>query len=465
MYKICENQKYDKQILDSVSSLVNDVLRYENNFLERTFNYMNNYELEYYPNMKVELNEKELLYKIDILEELVDYLKGKEFDNKSVIIKKLNQIDKTNILTYEDKEFIIQYIENNPATENFLEYIKNKYKVLPELEMMYERYSSILHLIIISHTITKYYELSFSYVSDKIELSNNNKIILYCSDNTNLTSKSKWIKQLILRYCYFNYILETEKCPKVLSIFMVDFPKMLYNSGIIGPAEINTGMTNGIYINITRKEEALKTLLHELIHFHNMDFRNIPTKLNKLLVNNFSQVTDEGYNMKLNLFEAYTECIASILNICLFYYYNHNVLNNKNFNLYINNLILILSKQITYTFGKCYSLKKYFKCDKDNVVKCKINQKTNTVSYFFIKSYIYFYMPTFFKCIDICSLKFIYCDESFNHLYRMIKNGITDPNLDLIYKNCYIDNKIKKRKGLNINSNSIKMVCITENIF
>lgn len=476
MYKVCENQKNIKQIKDDISLITKSILSNTNgtNFITRTFEYIRLFNEEFYPNMKVDISERELIYKIDVLVELIDYLNSKDFDNKNAIIKQLIKINnsflKTGNLDYKQKDFIIRYIENNPDTTDFLEYIKEKYKILPELEMMYERYSSILHLILISRLITKSFEISFSYISPTIELNNDNKIVIYTA-NKLINPKSQWLKQMIMRYCYFNYILKTEKTPIVLSIFLVDFPKMLYNSGMIGPAEINTGMTNGTYINITRKEEALKTLLHELIHFHNMDFREIPDSINDYLIKRFGNVSDEGYNMKLNLFEAYTECIASILNILLFYNYNFSITDKKNYKLYINNLINRLTEQIIYTYGKCYKLKKYFKCDK--LVSCKINQKTNTVSYFFIKSYLYFYLPTFIKCIDIETGKFIECDTSFNHLEKLIKLGYNNTDLQLLYKSCYSDNKLSGKfvKG-NINKGnkeqhkkSIKMVCIVENIF
>ena len=45
---------------------------------------------------------------------------------------------------------------------------------------------------------------------------------------------------------------------------------------IFTPSEINTGVTNGKQIIITRCEEAFKTIIHELIHFHNLDFKNTP---------------------------------------------------------------------------------------------------------------------------------------------------------------------------------------------
>jgi glutamate synthase domain-containing protein 3 len=468
MFKLCEKQN-NSYIKSNIKEYVKTILEYKDNFLENTFNYLTKFNSIYYPKMEITLLEHKLENKINILEELINYLIPLKILNKVVIIKKLKKIaESSKPLTQTDKKFIIVNIENKPFTEHFLEYIKSKYNILPELEMLYGKYSSILHLIIISQTVKYKYELSFKYISSEVELYNDNKIFIYTADKYNklCNSKSTWIKQLIIRYCYFNYILETNKTPKALCFFLVDFPKLLYNTGIIGPAEINTGITNGVYINITRKEEALKTLLHELIHFHEMDFRNIPQDLNNLLHKHFSNTTEEGYNMKLNLFEAYTEFIASLLNICLFYDYIGFIKKEKIlFNLYINYFIDKLTRQIVYTYSKCYRLIKYFNCQlvikNGGITRCEFNQKTNSVSYFIIKSYFYNYIIQFIKCIDISTMKFIYCDSSFNKLFKIINLGVNNNNLNELYKKSYYNekenNKLKK-------DNSMKMVCITEEL-
>jgi hypothetical protein len=468
MYKVCDKHKNGvKEVSDTLTKFVDVVLKHgSSNFLEATFEYVSNFNREYYYNMNVEISELELKNKIDILDELILYLSRKDFSNKKLVLKRLNKISISEKISNDDKQFIITYIEDKPYTQDFLSYIKNKFNVLSELELLYGKYSSILHMIIISSTIEHCFSLRFKYSSDTVELRNDNPIIIYTTNKSAkyCTKYSGWIKQLILRYCYFNYILQTANTPKVLSIFLVDFPKMLYNSGTIGPAEINTGITNGIYINITRKEEALKTLLHELIHFHNMDFRDIPEKLNTLLNKHFANTTTEGYNMKLNLFEAYTEFVASILNICLFYDYNIVLSKERNRQLYLKHFKDRLYQQIIYTNGKCYTLLNYFNCQltikNGNIERCNINQKTNSVSYFLIKSYLYKHILDFIQCLNIDTLQFnTYNAKSFNILYKIINAGINDMQLIKLYKLCYGDKEIRKSVQ---SMNSMKMVCIIE---
>jgi hypothetical protein len=462
MYKICNQEKEITKIKNEVKLYTKKILKYKNNFLENTFNYINKFNTEYFPNMKITINEYKLENTIDILTELINYLTPLSIVNKQEILKILYRIKTVNTISYSDKKFIIQNIENKDFIIDFLYYIKSKYSIIPELELLYGKYSSILHLIIISKTIKHKYELSFKYNTDSIELTNNNKIFIYSAKKyvKLCTNNSIWIKQLIMRYCYFNFILKTTQTPKVLSFFLIDFPKILYNSGIIGPAEINTGITNGIYINITRKEEALKSLLHELIHFHNMDFREIPEYLNTFLYNKFSNTTTEGFNMKLNIFEAYTEFTASIINICMFYNYNTMISIKKNMKLYLQHFIERLYQQIIYTYSKCYKLINYFNCqlaNKNILNKCNINQKTNAVSYFLIKSYMYNYINVFIKCLNVELLSFN--TNSFNILYKIIKLGFNNNNLIELYKIC---NKLKNKKFLNNINNSMKMVCIIE---
>lgn len=456
MFKICNNEKIDMSIFNKINRLIKKKIHNNqyNNFLYEIFNYLYQFDI-WYSHMDINISSKPLLFKIDILNELIKYLNNHYIKNKEVILKRLNDVYINKKITKYDRKFIIKNLEYTDIVNDFKEYIKNKYKIYHEHEMLYNKYSSLLHLIIISLTIDTVYEVNFFYENPNIEINNNNKIYLYGNEKiyNSYIDNIIWIKQLILRYSYFNYILKTKNTPKITSFFLIDFPKELYDCSKIGPAEINTGITNGIYINITRREEALKTLVHELIHFHNLDFRTIPDNLNNLLHDKFNHITNEGYNMKLNIFEAYTETIASIMNIC--FWYNINIYkydNNKNFNIYIDYFINQFCNQLYYTFKQCNKLLKYFDCA--DIDKCNINQTTNTVSYFFIKCYIYYYIDDFFNCINLKSLKFIINKDSFNILYKIINKGLKNKK---IYK-YIIENRFH-------DDNNIKMTCITENIF
>jgi hypothetical protein len=175
---------------------------------------------------------------------------------------------------------------------------------------------------------------------------------------------------------------------------------------IFTSSEINTGATDGKYIIITRKEEALKTIIHELIHFYNLDHRQLDTELEEQLT---TLLKINNKLDSLNIFEAYTETLASFLNIL--FSHNTNKLNNTN-----STLSSTLSKQqiteqmldqICYTLFKLCRVLVSSGCTRlgDPSDQCKLVQTTNVASYFMIKSFLYIMLSDLTReCIDPTTL-------------------------------------------------------------
>ena len=112
---------------------------------------------------------------------------------------------------------------------------------------------------------------------------------------------------------------------------------------------VNTAVTNGQDIIIYRQQELLKSIFHELIHFHNLDFRNIPPELLAYLIKTHNIKSDNEYL----LYECVTEAMANILN---------NLYFSKNIKDFINNLqseILFSTFQVAKILNIC----KYKKWD------------------------------------------------------------------------------------------------------
>lgn len=478
-----------------------------NNFLYKTFEYLIFFN-NIFDDIDVKVEKQYFDFEINILDNLIQYLtENKNYicnmnlvnNNKKyttyfidVILKKLKTINNrtTFKISLNEKKFIVRHIEFLCSKIDFILYLKNKYEFKEEFNLLFTKYSSILHLILISKNIIYKYNLNFNYTSSisksfrikqLINIKNNGTISLYLTNKTKSIiqdlnfNKSLWIKQLIMRYCFFNFILKTENTPKYTTLFLIDFEKEFLNNDRFLPSEINTGITNGINIIITRKEEALKTLLHELIHFHNMDFRSLPNKVNQTLQYIFKNVENEGDYMKLNLFEAHTEAIASIYNICLFFDYNNKLFrfynlykNNKYKTKYFKNYLTFirdqLNNQINYTYSKCYEIL-LKKCSDNssnfkikNLLSCNIKQKTNLFSYFFIKSLIYKNLVNYIKkCTYNTSLKFIDRYESFNYILEIIQNELEQNKSNFKIEKIY-------KKSYTFANNKIKFTCILETI-
>ena len=378
----------------------------------------------------IELKIKYKKYKLHILRDYIKYIK-KNYSHEKEALYLLYKIEKQNNVTEKDKTKVINILENKEFTISFLE----NYKV-SEIPLLINKYISILHLLIISLQINKKVIFNFYYKDSDIELINNNNIYIYLTDKDE-TISDKWLLELVKRYIFINFLDGNNITPDNLHIFLINFDKRLIypkkENNLLLPAEINTGVTNKIDIIITRKNECLKTILHELIHFHSYDFIEIPEYLLKYLKSQFKNVESDTYINKLNIFESYTEAIASIFHILLLASSN----NLKTFDLYIRFFKQKFSQQILYTYNRCQYLLNYLGIIKINsgIVK----EKTNCVSYFFIKSYLYYWIDELLlNCSNQYNLSFNRDNESsFYVLYKIIKNGVNNKNIALLYLNIF----------------------------
>ena len=204
------------------------------------------------------------------------------------------------------------------------------------------------------------------------------------------------------------------------------------------PNNINSGFTTFFaekdddYCVIYRQEELHKVIIHELIHlyrFHNFKIKNP-------LINEFIKT-----KMQLDISEAYTETFATIL-----YTYYYSKLNNQDFNKLMNeqfNFSLLQSAKILYN---------------QNINKLEypinIDETTNTVSYFILKSAIFNNFKLFGEMFNF---NLINLDK--NNIYLNEKNKVLTFNENLIKsiknKNFvkYINNYLILLKNNKINRN------------
>jgi len=106
-----------------------------------------------------------------------------------------------------------------------------------------------------------------------------------------------------------------EKQTKKISfdIYLSNEKKELPNiGGIFGPREINSGCTDYNNIIIWRKEEHMKLILHESIHFYNLDGSlDLSNQNNQINLECHYQIGDRN---ETRIYEAYTETLAVFLN-------------------------------------------------------------------------------------------------------------------------------------------------------
>jgi len=150
----------------------------------------------------------------------------------------------------------------------------------------------------------------------------------------------------------------------------------------------------GYYIILFRKEEIIKVLFHELIHYLDLDMRN---DQNDLLI------LYEKINLKADMInpnEAYTEVLALLfLNIWEYHY------ENKKINNFIN---CKLNIELYWSFIQITKILKFFKYESFDDLFTKNNmfyQKTNVLSYFFLKT------------VFLLNINDIFGDLTLNNIY------------------------------------------------
>ena len=138
----------------------------------------------------------------------------------------------------------------------------------------------------------------------------------YTGRKNDICQKEFNIKLVIARLLFFNQYLNVATLPYFRIFFCPNEKEMPIqyekNKGLFSPNNVNSAVTNGKDIIIWRQEELLKSIIHECIHSHKLDFhfRDYPTHL----LQEFKKynITPES---EMRISEAYTEVMANFLNI------------------------------------------------------------------------------------------------------------------------------------------------------
>ena len=323
--------------------------------------------------------------------------------------------------------------------QSFYQQIKDIEIFDGNVDLLFNRYTSLINIIEIYQQVDLQINVDFSfYWNNGLMVRNNNLIIFGNSQDKDLgklidkKEDSDLLHQIIKRICIYNYLGDVMTQPHKLTIYWIDYKKELMKvkdneDRLFTSSEINTGVTNGIEIIITRKEECLKTILHECCHLYDWDFKHIPKELNKWFLETFpisTTLTDYKNEPTLNLFEAYTEWLASILEIIFRYYPEGRE----------NRVLQELEKQIVYTSQKCWQILEISNCQsvgqfiKNKGGNCVIHQSTNVFSYFVLKLFFYWRCDLLLSCLDEKG-SFIKSKNNFNMIQVITEKCIKSKSL------------------------------------
>lgn len=189
--------------------------------------------------------------------------------------------------------------------------------------------------------------------------------------------------KLVLYYMIKN---SSKECNNKLQIivYLTEIEKFLpkKKGEIIGPENVNSGYSyvcvkSGLIV-VFRREEWFKVFIHESMHSFGMEFSNMKlSELNKELGEIFK------INVEINLFEAYTEFWAELINIGVISYVN-NVRNKRN---YIKNVEKCLDIERYYSIYQAKKILEFNNIFYKNLLEKETRYKENSsvFSYYIIK--------------------------------------------------------------------------------
>jgi len=248
----------------------------------------------------------------------------------------------------------------------------------------------------------------------------------------------KEIQKIICRIFLIQTMFPNYQNKFNVNLYFTDQKKKLPKYKILGINEINSGVSIGDInvINIFRKEEMLKLLIHEIIHNLDIDnsLRNNTTDFSKY----FNIPREDNYIIN----ESYTEFLAVLINSMIFSFEDNN---DYNYTLFIK--IIENEKQYTlYQNAKIlnhYGFKSIDDFNKPNDNEL-YKQNTSVFSYFFLKGALLFNYREFFKIVYTLSDKLKWKPEYSTLFIRILLENSKDTKfLNAIqkYLNLFSSNK------------------------
>jgi hypothetical protein len=229
---------------------------------------------------------------------------------------------------------------------------ENKIKKLIDTEWVYSEVINQLDNLNVNFKITWYYKTTHNiYIKCKKE-----KYIGFC-------------KRLHILLNMINYLYDLKKYEenKPINMYLVLTPlkKNLDIESVIGPKNINSGYTDFIVneIFVWREEEFEKVIFHELIHYMDLDVRNMA-------------FDDKDLPHNINGYKSYFEAFTDFWGIVYHLIYVSIVLNKS-----VNSLFQI---EFKFMENQANLINDFFRLDNWDDKK-EINQKSPAFTYFIIK--------------------------------------------------------------------------------
>ena len=259
-----------------------------------------------------------------------------------------------------EKNFDIKLSSGKFMSEGIRKYIKNKRNVRVRYKLR------ILNR-----------EIEIEFLLFEIDNFNLEKYIDYLDNRINMM-------RLVL---YFMIKNSNKECNDKLQIiiYLTELEKRLpkKKGEILGPENVNSGYSyvcirSGLIV-VFRREEWFKVFIHECMHSFGMEFSTMNLK-------EIRRELGEIFRIKvdINLFEAYTEFLAKLLNIGVISYVN----NVRNKGKYLINVERFLDKERFFSVFQAKKVLEYNRVEYKNILEkeTKYHENSSIFSYYVIKA-------------------------------------------------------------------------------
>ena len=265
-------------------------------------------------------------------------------------------------------------------------------------------------------------------------------------------------ENILRRVVFLGEVINSNTLPNRLIIFLTDAKKEIDNEleykRHFRTLNVNTAVTNMHDIIIYRREELYKSIFHELIHFHDLDFKRLPTELTQMALDYLHKTHNISQINEYLLYEAITESLANTLNAT---YLSSGI---KEFKENIAREIMFSTFQAAKILRIC-GYKKWgeFTLLEDSVkdsikdvdVSKQWQQDSCVFSYYLLKLYILLNLDDYWSHLLDTRMKFKTSKSHFSYLLDIFERGRKHPTLQKI-----LDYLLLADKGNRIVSKTLK---------
>ena len=300
-------------------------------------------------------------------------------------------------------------------------------------------------------------EMSFSEITYNFSILGRNCKVLFIVEETSVELKlnefNKYVDNIIMWLFVLNlYSSKTCASSLVIYFYFTSLEKILPSSNIfvLDETHVNTAFTTTCpkdsEIVIFRKEEWFKVFIHETFHNFGLDFSDMNNdNCHKYLLTLFN------VNSQVNVYEAYTEFWAEIINCCFCSF--HLIKDKEDKEEFLDHTEVLINFERSYSFFQLVKTLDFMGLDytnlysNDNHSKIVRNtlykEKTNVLAYYVIKTIL---MNNYQEFL-------LWCDKN-NMSLIAFKKTISNQN-----KFCeFISNHYKKKNMLDNIENTKKFI-------